>query len=348
MFIKSQNADWSFYITIFLSILLILFSSSLISDPVHIYGIHSWGWGANGIFNGKDGWTVEVINTDYWPYDLTTTDAQNILNEHFTLIIRINKFFGQTIPANPADFDAFATACANKVNQFKDYCNIWIIGNEMNADFEGGIYVYNYRDCYKKCRTAIKGVQPDAIVLTAAVAPWNSTRTGVGPYPSNRQWLNYMYQLVNDLDDECDGYAIHAYGGRSGDTDPRNDDEMGFGVYKKWMEIITGNSFAKNKPVFLTEMNHAADGQGSTPGYPKYPYPDGYIQKLFEEINNWNEANTTKIHCAAWFSYANGGFPGYNISTNSPMSEDFKYTTQNTDYRYIEASISDKLWEVYK
>ncbi len=143
--------------------------------------------------------------------------------------------------------------------------------------------------------------------------------------------------------------AIHAYGGRNGDTDPRDDNYWGFGVYEDWMEIITGNAYAKNKPVFLTEMNHAADGDESgNPGYPKYDYPAGYINKLFEEINSWNEQSDTKIHCACWFSYANGGFPGYNISTNSQMSSDFSYTTSNTDYRIIEASVPNNLWEIYR
>jgi len=283
------------------------------------------------MLRGKSGWSVEVINTDFFFWDPTPENIQTIVNDGWTPIIRINKTFGQTIPANSSEFDSFASACASKVTQYGDHCNIWIIGNEMNADFEGGIYVTNYVDAYTRCRNAIKAVQPDATVLVAAVAPWNPTRTGVGPYPANQQWLNYMYQLVNDLDGACDGFAIHAYGGRGGDSDPRDDNYWGFGVYEDWMEIIDGNPNSHAKPVFLTEMNHAADGNRE-PGWPIYDYPAGYIRLLFEEIDTYNSTHQHKILAACWFSHANGGFPGYNISTNSDMSNDFIWSTENADY----------------
>lgn len=317
------------------------------SDATHIYGIHSWGNGAGGLLNGKSGWTVEVLNTDTWPYDLTVAQAQQIQNEGFTLIIRINKFFGQTVPENPADFDAFAAACAVKVQTFSSYCHIWIIGNEMNADFEGAVSVATYEQVYRKCRDAIHAVQPEAVVLVAALAPWNASTTGVGPYASNRQWLNYFHDLVHRLDDTADGFAIHAYGGRSGDSDPRDDNEMGFGVYERWMEIITGNPATAMKPVYLTEMNHAADGEGTTAGFPKYAYPTGYMQKLFEEIGTYNQSHDNPIRAACWFSHANGGFPGYNISTNSQMADDFRNATSTTDWIGFEPLLEARIgWEL--
>jgi hypothetical protein len=303
------------------------------AHPQHIYGIHSWGAGSGGLLQGKSGWTVEVVNTDDWPYDPEPADIQQMINEGWTPIIRINKFFGQTVPASSSEYDAFAQACAQKVQQYGNYCNIWIIGNEMNADFEGNIPVTAYIDVYTRCREAIKQVQPESTVLVAALGPWNASQGGVGPYPSNRPWLDYMYQLVHTLNNDCDGYAIHAYGGRGGDSDPRNDGEMAFGVYKKWMEILEGNAFARHKPVYLTEMNHAADGQDpNQAGFPLYDYPVNYIRLLYEEINTWNENNRQKIKAACWFSHANGGFPGYNISTNSDMSDDFNWVTRNTNY----------------
>ncbi len=328
------------------SFMILVSSLTAVPEAVHIYGIHSWNDGASGIMNGKTGWTVEVVNTDYFAYDLTVEQAQRIVAEGFTLIIRINKTFGVTVPTNPADYDAFAQACAQKVQTFKSYCHRWIIGNEMNADFEGNIPVANYIQVYGKCRTAIKQVQPEAEVLVAALGPWNASQSGVGPYPSNRQWLNYMYQLVNTLNDACDGYAIHAYGGRSGDTDPRDDNEMGFGVFLKWMEIIDGNAYAFTKPVYLTEMNHAADGN-KAPGVPQYDYPAGYISKLFEAINTWNETHSHRISCAAWFAYANGGFPGYNITLNTLMRDDFSATTQTTDYLFVTLAVSPTIWPLF-
>lgn len=335
----------------FVAFIAVLVSMGLAAPPAawadpgrvayHIYGIHSWGDGAGGLRNGKSAWTVEVVNTDHWPYDLTVEQAQRIRNEGFTLIIRINKFFGDTVPKNSGQWDSFAAACAQKVETFAPYCRIWIIGNEMNADFEGNVPVATYAEVYRRCRTAIHAVQPDAEVLVAALAPWNASQTGVGIYPSNRPWLNYFYDLVRRLNGDCDGFAIHAYGGRNGDSDPRNDDEMGFGVYKRWMEIIGGHAPVSGKPVYLTEMNHAADGQkAGPPGFPKYNYVSGYIQKLYEEINTWNINHALRIRCACWFSYANGGFPGYNISTSSAMSDDFRAATSGSNYIWLPPSAS--------
>jgi len=313
-----------------------LWSSASAAAPphaTHIYGIHSWGFGAGGLLRGKSGWTVEVVNTDTFPYDPTPSDIQNMVNDGWTPIIRINKYFGETVLASASEYDAFAQACADKVSQYGAHCNIWILGNEMNAAFEGGIPVASYADVYTRCRSRIREVQPEATVLVAAVAPWNPSQSGSGPYPSNQQWLNYMYDLVHRLGDNCDGYAIHAYGGRGGDSDPRDDDDWGFGVFKRWMEIIDGHPDAARKPVYLTEMNHAADGdKPDKPGFPLYDYPAGYIRLLFEAIDDWNATHAHRILSACWFSYANGGFPGYNISTNSTMADDFSWTTENTEY----------------
>jgi hypothetical protein len=308
--------------------------SSEPGDPTpYIYGIHSWASGANGLFNGRRGWTVESVNTANYAFDLQPSQAQQIVNENFELILRINKEAGLTVPTNSADWDTFAADCATKVGQFKTYCHIYIIGNEMNADFEGNVPVATYIEVYRRCRAAIKAVQPEAIVAVGALAPWNASQTGTGPYPGNRQWLNYMYQLVNTLDADADAYAIHAYGGRGGDADPRDDDELAFGVYQKWMEILDNNAFASSVPVYLTEFNHAADGQKSDmPGFPKYDYPAGFINKAFEEINDWNSSHYHRISCACWFAYSNGGFPGYNISSYSAMQDDFRFVTQNTTY----------------
>lgn len=213
----------------------------------------------------------------------------------------------------------------------------------MNADFEGAVSVAAYEQVYRKCRAAIHAAQPEAIVLAAAVAPWNASTTGVGPFPANRQWLNYFYDLANRLGSDADGFAIHAYGGRNGDSDPRDDNEMGFGVYKRWMEIIRGNPATASKPVYLTEMNHAADGQGTVPGFPKYSYPAGYMQKLFEEIGNYNLTHDNPIRAACWFAHANGGFPGYNISTNGQMGDDFRAAARDFDWIGYEEPLSARI-----
>lgn len=334
-----------------LAILFLIFASSVAAAPVdapHIYGIHSWGFGAGGLLQGKTGWDVEVVHTDYYPFDLTHANAQQIVNEGFTLIIRIDfSAPTQTLPETSGDIASYVAGCVAKVNEFSDVCHTWIIGNEFNADFGGSVPVATAESVYRQARDAIHAAQPEAIVLVGAIAPWNATLSGSGPYPSNRQWLNYFYDLVHRLGSDADGFAIHAYGGRSGDADPRDDDEMGFGVYERWMEIIDSDPGAAARPVYLTEMNHAADGDVG--GFPIYAYPTGYIQKLFEEIGTWNATQSHAIRCACWFSHANGGFPGYNISTNSQMADDFRDSTSHTNWIGTDAAaVGESVWQGYR
>lgn len=313
--------------------------------PQNIYGIHTWTNGASGIFSGKRGWTTELVYTHISPsWNLTPAQAQQIAGENLELLLRLDysaDTLAEPIPLNSANWDTFASECAAKATAFKQYCRFYIIGNEMNADFLRNVPAATTVEVYRRCRTAIHAVQPEAVVIVPAVAPWNSGRDAAYPYSaySPSRWLNYMYEMVSTLGADADAYAIHAYGGRGGDSDPRDDNEMGFGAFKKWMEIIDGNAYARSVPVFLTEFNHAADGQRA-PGIPKYDYVAGYIQKGFEAVNTWNMQNGYQIKCACWFSYANGGFPGYNITGNSQMQSDFSWTTQNTNYfGYINAAV---------
>lgn len=327
------------YILIF--IFLIISGIGFCADAIHIYGIHDWGSGANGLFSGKTRWDVEMIRVG-----IDSPNLQPIIDEGFTLIIRLGKNWGESVPRNSSEWASFAAACAGTVNTYKNFTNKWIIGNEMNANFDSNITAANYISIYTLCRNAIKAVQPEAEVIVAAVAPWNSSQNPGGSY--SYAWLNYMEYLVNHLNNDCDGYALHAYGGRNGDNDPRDDNYWGFGVYKDWMNIILANNYAKNKPVYLTEMNCFADGFGSTVGYPKYPYSSGWINKAYEEINNWNQSHTQKIKCACWFAYANGGFPGYDLTLLPQASSDFSYTTSNTNYTNTPpANVSYTMWEIF-
>ena len=315
---------------------LIVLSASALPAAVgdrtpYVYGIHTWSSGANGLFHGRRGWSIESTYIASYPWNLTTAQCQQITGENFELVIRLNKEASRSVPVTSGEWDQFAADCAAQVNTFKPYCNKWIIGNEMNANFEANIPAASYVEIYRRCRAAIRAVQPDAVVIVAAVAPWNASQNPGGPYTD--AWSNYMDHLVANIGDAADGYAIHAYGGRGGDTDPRDDTTQGFGIFKRWMAVLDAHAFTAGKPVYLTEMNHAADGDKTgQPGFPKYDYAAGYINRLYEAVNTYNQTAANRIRCACWFSYSNGGFPGYNIAGNSQMQSDFSWVTQNTSY----------------
>ncbi|GAB4325770.1 MAG: hypothetical protein Kow0059_21920 [Candidatus Sumerlaeia bacterium] len=342
MRITSPISRWSISLRALIVGTLILGGAGVCraADPVHIYGIHDWGAGASGLFNGRTRWDVEVIRVG-----IDSPNLQQIRDDGFGLIVRLGKQWGESVPKNSSEWAGFAASCAATVSTYSSITNKWIIGNEMNADFDSNIPPSSYITIYTQCRNAIKTVQMDAQVLVAAVAPWNSAQNPGGPYP--HAWLNYMKALVDGLGANCDGFAIHAYGGRGGDSDPRDDNYWGFGVYKDWMNIIGGNPATASKPVYLTEMNPFADGWGPTPGYPKYSYPAGWIQKAYEEINNWNAAHTQKIRAACWFAYSNGGFPGYDLTLLPQAAGDFSATTAGTNYIYPPSGLPWAEWAMY-
>lgn len=316
-------------------------------DAPHIYGIHTWGAGAGGLLNGKSGWSVELIHTIPIFWDLTHAQAVDIVNDGWTLVLRIDHdpYTGQTLPKTAAQRSAYSAGCQTIVASFEDVCHTWILGNEFNASFGGSVSVAEAEAAYRDARAAIHAVQPEATVLVGAVAPWNATMTGSGPY--GQAWLDYFYDLVHRLGADADGFAIHAYGGRGGDTDPRDDTDWGFGIYARWMEIIESDPGAATKPVYLTEMNHAADGGSG--GFPFNSYDAGYIQRCFEEIGTWNETHAHRIRCACWFAYANGGFPGYNISTSSQMADDFRDATDHTNWIGADTTaVPQRLWTHFR
>jgi len=145
------------------------------ADPTSIYGIHSWGDGAkNNIMNGKSGWDVEAIDlSGTWP----RPDISKPHNDGLEVIARLDFKPGESVPKNSADFDAYASKIRDYVNSNKGNTHTYVIGNEMNASWEGAIDPVQYFWAYKRAREEIKKIDPSAKVLVGAVAPWNSDAT---------------------------------------------------------------------------------------------------------------------------------------------------------------------------
>ena len=100
------------------------------------------------------------------------------------------------------------------------------------------------------------------------------------------------------------------------------------------MNIIGANQYAKNKVVHMTEMNTAAD---SWPGDKAISgtYAAGWIQKAYEDINNWNKTHAQKISSVNWFTYQlGGGYWGYDMTlgANQQILNDYRALTANTNY----------------
>jgi len=349
-------------------ILLFLVSCSSISfSSDYIYGIHWWSTTAKAsIMNDKTGWTVETVNTVEKPWYGFFDLIRSIRTEGvFTPIVRINYNWGQTIPADPAQYDRFANDCAEIASTlYNSYGVRWVqIGNEMNLDGEypptndgKGCPADAYVECFRRVYTAIKSRVPAVYVLVGPVGPFNNQ----GPLHSLSEggvyYDVYFDYIVDKIGDNCDGYAIHPYGKHTEDVDNNLQlsvvkgipNSWGFNCFKVYMKILQQYNFAITKPVHATETNtfHAYGAQD----VPAYSYTQGWMQESFQKIDDWNNNRGTsagenphgqKILSLCWFVYSDRNDPNWklfalaNNDGNLPTARnDFSEVTRTTGYKH--------------
>ena len=326
-----------------------------------IYGIHWWSNGAASMMNGKQGWTLEIVNTEGGQNSINNAKnlIQQIRNEGiFEPIIRINKNWGKTVPNNPGDFSAFANDCNNIVNQLSQSpwnVNWYVIGNEPNLAGENnqnavygsnggntglGVPADDYANCFIQCYSTIKSTVPNAKIMVAGAGPWNNQG---GLYTNDNSGVYYdvyFNHVVSVVGNNCDGYALHTYGFFNEGNDnnlssPANSEPntWGFQSYKGQIKILQQYAFTQNKPIHITEINtksHSSD--------PVSSYTSGWMQQVYNEINSWNSQNAQyPILSACWFVYHDyGGWSTFALESNSgnlPQARnDFSSVTSGTNY----------------
>ena len=126
---------------------------------------------------GIPGWILFTEELGNDPNDQRGSDYSRWADQGFGIIARLNNGYEPrgTIPLSNRYAD-FATRCANFARNSRG-CHIWIIGNEMNFAVERPGVEFDrsqnppklvrpgeiiqpgmYANCYRQCRTAIKGV----------------------------------------------------------------------------------------------------------------------------------------------------------------------------------------------
>ena len=151
-----------------------------------------------------------------------------------------------------------------------------------------------YANCYRQCRTAIKGVaghEKDQVVV-GGVAPWNPQTT----YPGNPDgdWVKYLEDILTILGPtNCDGIAIHAY---THGADPKliyTDALMNAPFQKRQYNFRTYQDFMKavplsmrHLPVYLTETDQDDAWRNEN---------NGWVQRVYGEIDWWNRQTGNQI-----------------------------------------------------
>jgi hypothetical protein len=307
-----------------LALALLLATAARAGDNPLIYGVHDAA--CFPALQGKIGWVVESVTVQGGDDPLGY--LRPIAAAGVTLIVRVNNGYGTdgTIPlvgagktyGNDGDF---ANAVADMARK-SPHVTHWIVGNEPNLDAEWPrdasgtrvpLSVETYFACYSACYDAIKAVRPDALVMPAAVAPYEGD-LGTGDGDS----IAYFAKLMKRCVEKVDAIALHAY--THGQDPALASDEarmstlpdmhFNFRVYRDFLAALP--DALKAKPVYVTECD---------PGH--YSNQDtGWVKAIFHEAAAWNaQAGTQKIRCVCLYRWSDTD-PGYGLEKLPAVQQD--------------------------
>ena len=302
-------------------------------EPRYLFGFHDLGGESIMLQAGKPGWVLVTEELGHDPGDQSTRDYSSLADQGLGVIVRLNNAYGSagTIPL-PQHYDAFAQRCANFVGNSHG-CHIWVIGNEMNHEQErpeGQLITPElYAQCFEKCRNAIKA-QAGGVhkVVIGAVAPYNATTT----YPGNEggDWVKYFSDILNLLRVACDGIAIHVYTWGSDPSLVTSEERMAppydhlrkqFRAYRDFMEAIPETM--RDLSIYLTETNQMESWEDVR---------NGWIQRAYEEIDNWNRQGGQQIRCLLLYRWSTADpQERWNISEKRNVIADFEAALEH-DY----------------
>lgn len=158
---------------------------------------------------------------------------------------------------------------------------------------------------------AIKLARPGLRVLVGPIQPWTTDQDGDLPYRIDAPWLNYFNTLAARLAKSAqakeaagqaltlpDGFAAQAPGRPHAAAlnpdqraqEPRLDlhtpqwvdAQMGFRVYRDWLDIINSHDATRGLPLYITSTNTYTPDD---PVPPAQNYPPGWLLAAYAEIN---------------------------------------------------------------
>ena len=177
-------------------------------------------------------------------------------------------------------------------------------------------------DIHANAIETIKNENPQANVLVGPISPWNIDQDGNIPYETNAPWLNYMNSVVNYVNESAkeraetgisdiapDGFAVQAFGRvaapelatREPAQEPFidlhreewGDAQMGFRVYRDWLDIINQYEHTTGKPVYINASNTFDSETSQTPAE---NYPEGWLTNALTVINQ-----EPQVQMLGWF-----------------------------------------------
>lgn len=295
---------------------------------------------------GERGWNVETVigsNDQGWINE-SLAGAQAAAGAGLRNIIRIDYRQNVPVPKSSVSYAGWASEFWSVANQFKNQnlATVFIVGNEPNVESctsaaqYAGAFSYLFSHASRPA-----GIQ----LLAAGPATYSPNPTGVQNPDGScvwtggdfRTWLNAMQNGLTNTD----GFALHTYGGPY-EGRPANPSQAcsrngwafdaGFQSYKQQIAQITKAGFT-TKPIHLTEFN--TDVQPRTAPEPRDAYPANWINLAFQDVRNYNAANSNRIQSLVWFvdRNAGGGWPDFSLINIPAACQDMKEEFANAANR---------------
>lgn len=176
--------------TILVFALLCLVALPAVAESPYIYGWHFWRDGANIDCGGggKAGWICELNQNSAGMPDVEK--FKRMADEGHTIIMRVDWAPNYTFPPSASDYDTYASRYAFWVEKLKDYCHIWIVGNEEFMNY----------DCFRTLRKAIHAIQPEAIFCPGSPHSKDMTMSILQDYVDGMVVHTESVSWVNEVD----------------------------------------------------------------------------------------------------------------------------------------------------
>ncbi|HNS40211.1 MAG TPA: hypothetical protein PKJ56_08195, partial [Promineifilum sp.] len=168
----------------------------------------------------------------------------------------------------------------------------------------------------------IRSENPAVRILVGPVSPWHNDQTGALRHRVDVPWLNYFNTLVERVNEAAqervlagialaapDGFAVQAPGWPDAPeladseraNEPRidlpqpsrNGAQVGFRVYRDWLDIINIHPDTRGLPVYITSTNTFQHDDAVEPAQ---NYPPGWLTAALDVVNQ-----DSQIATLCWF-----------------------------------------------
>ena len=311
---------------------LLLWLPAAAEAAVSLAGVHDFSGDTtlvdpNAPF-GERGWAVELVPTVATCRGNLAGERSGALaakNAGMQVIFRVDykQANGRqvAVPVNGGQYAQWTSDFNQCLNKLSDITSLFIVGNEPNLDYDVSPITWS------QYAAAFNYLYARKAAGSQLLATFNSPFTAP-------EWMGDMSNALTAVD----GWAIHTGAIRGSCTDPRQDCRIdpnwwfdnAFRYYRDVIANIANKGNFRTRPVYITEFNTYAGGSNPQP---QDNYIDGWANKAYEEIRNYNDgrgSNDPEVRALCWFTdKVRNGFPRFSLRNIPTALQDMKDAFRN-------------------